>query len=288
MLVLHVLEQRFGVEVRAGVDELRALHRREVRVAPRVRVEHRHDRHHGVVDAEAQAERVVRPDAQRVQDRGAVRVDDAAWPAGRPARVTHRGGLVLVEPGIRPLVGIGRCEQLLVRVLDDEDVLDRRSLAELVEQRQERAVDDHRAVAGVARDVVEVARVEAEVERVQDEASARDAEVRLVVLVVVPAEGRDAVAALEAGLLQRDCELPRAAERVAVVRAVEALVGEARDDLAVAEERLRPAHQVRQRQREVHHQAVHPAHSPMWEGSGNGARRRGALGVARQGRKECS
>ena len=64
------------------------------------------------------------------------------------------------------------------------------------------------------------------------------------------------------GLLQRDRELPRAAQRLAVVRAVEALVGEARDDLAVAEERLRPAQQVRQREREVHHQAVHRAHSP--------------------------
>ena len=96
----------------------------------------------------------------------------------------------------------------------------------------------------------------------EDEAAARDAEVRLVVLVVVPAERRDAVAALEAGLLQRDRELPRAAQRLAVVRAVEALVGQPRDDLAVAEERLRPAQQVRQREREVHHQAVHPAHCP--------------------------
>ena len=83
--------------------------------------------------------------------------------------------------------------------------------------------------------------MEAEVERVEDEAAARDAEVRLVVLVVVPAERRDAVAALETRLAQRDRELPCAAQRLAVVRAVEALVGEARDDLAVAEERLRPA-----------------------------------------------
>jgi hypothetical protein len=49
----------------------------------------------------------------------------------------------------------------------------------------------------VRRDVADVVRVQAQVERVQDEAAARDAEVRLEVLVVVPAERRDAVAALE-------------------------------------------------------------------------------------------
>ena len=103
-------------------------------------------------------ERVVGPDAERVQDGRAVRVDDAARAAGRAARVTHRRRLALVELGILPLVGIGGREQLLVRVLDDEDVLDRRPLPELLEQRQERAVDDHRAVAGVIRDVVEVVR----------------------------------------------------------------------------------------------------------------------------------
>ena len=273
--------------MRAGIDELRALHRREVRVAPGVRMEHRHDRHDGVVDAEAEPERVVRADAERVQDGRAVRVDDAARPARRAARVTHRGGLALVELRVLPLVRIGGREQLLVRVLHDPDVLDLRPLPELVEQRQERAVDDHGPVAGVIRDVVEVVRMEAEVERVEDEAAARDAEVRLVVLVVVPAERRHAVAALETRLLQRDGQLPRTAHRVAVVRAVEALVGQARDDLAVAEERLRAAQQVRQRQREVHHQAVHPAHSPMRERRPrlrDAARRAGGRSLRARGR----
>ncbi len=101
--------------------------------------------------------------------------------------------------------------------------------------------------------------MQAQVQRVQHEAAARDAEVRLVVLVVVPAERRDPVAALEAELLQRDRELPCAPHRVLVRRAVEALVGEPRDDLAVAVVRLRAPQQVRQRQLEVHHQAVHGA-----------------------------
>ena len=136
-------------------------------------------------------------------------------------------------------------------------MLDRRALAELIEQRHERAVDDDGAIAAVAGDVREVVRVQPQVERVQDEAAARDAEVRLVMLVVVPAQGCNAVATLEPELLQRHRELPRACHRLAVVGAMERLVGAARDDLAVAEECLRPPQQVRQRQLEVHHQPVH-------------------------------
>ena len=116
-----------------------------------------------------------------------------------------------------------------------------RAVAELLEQRHEAAVDDHGAVARVVRDVGEVVRVQAQVERVQDEAAARDPEVRLVMLVVVPAERGDAVAALEPELLQRDRELLRPRRRLAVGRPVEALVGQPRDDLACRRVRLRRA-----------------------------------------------
>src|SRR5665811_555039 len=95
--------------------------------------------------------------------------------------------------------------------------------------------------------------------RDQDEAAARDAEVCLVMLVMVPAERRNPVAALEAEAFQCDRELPRAPHRVLVRRAVEALVWQARDDLAVAVVRLRPPQQMRQRELEIHHQAVHGA-----------------------------
>ena len=145
-----------------------------------------------------------------------MRVDDALRQAGRAARVTHRRGLVLVEVGLDPVVGRRAREQLLVRVLDDEDVLDLRAVAELLEQRQERAVDDHGLVAGVVRDVREVVRVQAQVQRVQHEAAARDAEVRLVMLVVVPAERRDAVAALRG---RAAAARPRAASSAASSRA---------------------------------------------------------------------
>ena len=136
-------------------------------------------------------------------------------------------------------------------------MLDLRAILELLEDRQQAAVDDHGAIAGVIRDVREVVRVQSQVQCVQDEAAARDPEVGLVVLVMVPAQCRDPVAALEAETPQRDGELPRALHRVLVRRAMEALVGEARDDLAVPEVRLGAPQEMRERQLEIHHQSVH-------------------------------
>ncbi len=190
-----------------------------------------------------------------------MRVDDAFRQARGAARVTHRGGLVLVEVRLDPFVGGCAREQLFVRVFDDEHVLDLRAVAELLEQRQERPVDDHGLVACMVRDVREVVRVQAQVQRVQHEAAARDPEVRLMVLVVVPAERANAIAALEPELLQRDRELSGTPHRVGVRRAVEALVGQARDDLATPEVQLRALEDVRQRELEVHHLAVHGASS---------------------------
>ena len=184
-------------------------HQAGVRVAPGVRVEHRHDREQRLLLGHVQAERRRERLPERVQDGGAVRVEDALRHPGRAARVAHGRGGVLVQLRILVVVRVGPREQLLVGVLDDEDVLDLRLVLELLPERQQRLVDDHGLVARVRRDVAEVVRVQPQVERVQDEAAARDPEVRLEVLVVVPAERRDAVAGLEAEPLQRDRELPR-------------------------------------------------------------------------------
>src|SRR5205814_10413698 len=130
-------------------------------------------------------------------------------------REAHRGGLALVELGVAPVVRVGRVEQLFVRALDHEDVLDVETVPELFPERDEALVEDQRLVPAVAGDEVQIVGMEAEIERVQDEAAARDPEVRLEVLMVVPAERRDAVAALEPEPLQRDRELLRAPSEVA-------------------------------------------------------------------------
>src|SRR5215207_29087 len=99
--------------------------------------------------------------------------------------------------------------------------------------------------------------LQAEVLRVKDEAAARDAEVRLHVLVVVPAERRNAIALLEAQLVERDRELLRAPRHVAVRVPVKALVRKPCDDLLVAEVRFGAPQERRKRQLEVHHLALH-------------------------------
>ena len=253
----NVLEQRLGIEERAGEDELRAHHEAGVGVAPRVRMEHRHDRQKRLLLGHVQAERRRERLTERVQHRRAMRVENALRHPRRAARVAHGRGRILVEAGILVVVRIGSREQLLVGVLDDEDVLDRRPVRELLPERQQRAVDDHGLVARVGGDVGEIVRMQAQVERVQDVAGARDAEVGLEVLVVVPAKRGDAGARLEPEPLERDRQLPRAAAEVGERVAVEAPVGKPRDDLLVREVRLRPLQDRRQRQLEVHHQTLH-------------------------------
>src|SRR5207249_6707338 len=136
-------------------------------------------------------------------DDRAVRIHDALRPAGRPGRVAHRGGLALVQLWIRERVRVRTGEELLVTdrargrlspVLDHDDVLDPHVGAELLEERQERVVDDEHAVLGVVHDVRAVTRMKTRVNGVQYVAGERYVEVRLEVPVLVPAQSRDAVA----------------------------------------------------------------------------------------------
>ena len=132
-----------------------------------------------------------------------------------------------------------------------------RSMIAGFKQRHEALVDDHRFVPGVRRDVGEVVRVQAQVQRMQDKAAARDAEVRLVVLIVVPTEGRDAIAALHAEPRQADRERACATATLRVRGAMEAAVRKTGDDLLRTVVLLGPAQQGRKRQLVIHHQAVH-------------------------------
>ncbi len=96
------LEQALRVEVRPGEDDSRAGDRGEVRVAPGVRVEHRHDRADRVRLARCRSPSGLPDgDAERVQHGRAVRVDDAlrpcrscrscsTWPLPRPRRAPGR------------------------------------------------------------------------------------------------------------------------------------------------------------------------------------------------------
>ena len=124
--------------------------------------------------------------------------------------------------------------------------------------RHSSTMDD--AVLGVVDDVGELVGVQAQVEGVEDAARERDAEVGLEVRSVVPAQRGDAVAGLNAEVDEHLGQAAGAAGEVGVgVAADQAAVGKARDDFAGAEELFGAAENRRQRQREVHHQAVHGA-----------------------------
>ena len=87
LLVLDQLGQRLGLEELARHHQVGAHQHRPVGEAPGVGVEHRHDRHHAVAARHAQA--VGEAHRQRLQQRRAVRVEDALGVAGRAARVAE-------------------------------------------------------------------------------------------------------------------------------------------------------------------------------------------------------
>ena len=246
-------EHLLGADERAGERE-----------APCVRVEHRHDRQHGVVlrDREHAGHR----GRERVDGDRAVRVEGAFRLPGRPARVAHGGCGSLVDLPVREVSGLGAREQILVldrsvrrrAVADRDHVLEAGALAEVLDERPEHLVRDQDAIARVRRDVGQVVGVQAEVQRVRDHPAHGDADVGLEVLVVVPGEGADAVAVLQAELVaQGGRETARARRELGIGVAMPALVGKARDDLPVAEELLAAPQDRGHVELVIHDQAVH-------------------------------
>ena len=90
------VEQARRIEVRAGEHQLGADHRGDVRQAPRVDVEHRHDRQQRV--GARQVEAVGQRRGERVEQRRAVAVHHALGHPGGAARVAGRQGVGLGEP----------------------------------------------------------------------------------------------------------------------------------------------------------------------------------------------
>ena len=111
-LVGDELRQRFGLQVAPGHEQVGAGHPRGVRRAPRVGVEHRHDRQEAVVPRVRHARAGL--DGNGVHERGAVRVDDTLRVAGGAARVTHRRGCPFVDLGEVERGRIGAGEDVLV------------------------------------------------------------------------------------------------------------------------------------------------------------------------------
>jgi hypothetical protein len=188
-------------------------------------VEHRHDRQHDIGLADAHA--VVDPEPERVQRDRPVCIEDAFRVAGRTGGVAHGDGGLLVRIG--PFGERLRVRhQLLVIVrtighrlgcVEDDDVFHAHLRLDLLPERQQRFVDEDRAVVGMVDDVGELVGVETEVEGMEDAASERNAEVGLEVGPVVPGEGGDAVSRFDAQVDERLGCAARAAGEIGVAAA---------------------------------------------------------------------
>ena len=175
-LGLHEARQRLALQEGAGQEQLGAGQRGGEGQAPRVDMEHRHDRQHAV--ARREPDGVGRADRRRVQRHRAVRVEHALRVAGGAARVAERRRGALVDLGPRVLAGAGLVEKLLVgdgarqrvevAVAHDHVLAHARQLRrELGQRLDQRAVDEDDAVLGVVDDVDDLLGEQADVQRVQ-------------------------------------------------------------------------------------------------------------------------
>ena len=208
--------------MRSRHHEPGAGHHRGIRQAPRVGVEHRHDRQHGVRLAESHPRG--RQDRERVKHERAVRVDDALRLARRARGVAHGRGGPLV--GIRRRRPSGRRPRASLRSrrhprpasLPAPTTITRLTFVlrrDLLPQRQQRFVHQDDAIVGVVDDEGELVGMQAEVQRVEHGARHRHAEVRLEVLMMIPRERRHAIARPDAQRAERAGQPPRPRGEVA-------------------------------------------------------------------------
>ena len=231
-------------------------------------MEHGHHRQHPVVLVDREG--LAGAHAQRVQERRPVTVYDALRHASGPAGVAHRGGLVLID--VRPRIArfLGGEQFLVIEVRGErgpvtvavhDEVPDRLDLVAGLDQDRaqdagQAGVDDDHRVLGVADDIAELVGGQPDVQGVHHRAHAGDGEVRLLVLLVVPAERGHPVPGADPEAAQAGRQLLRPVGQgpeLDVARAV----GLASDDLAVAVQGPPVLEDVLDREREVHHRAAH-------------------------------
>ena len=193
-------------------------------------------------------------------------VDDSLRLARRPARVTHCRGGAFVEIRPREPGRFGGDELLITqhvsqcrgiaRARDDDVPHGLQLILHLGEHRDQRIVDDHDLVLGMVDDEGELIGEQPQVERVQHRAHTGHRHVSFQMLLVVPLQSADAVAVAHAEPLQRRGQaLGAVGDRPEACAA--RLGARPGDDLAVAEELAPVPEDMLDRQREIHHGALH-------------------------------
>ena len=199
-----------------------------------------------------------------------MRVDDALRVAGRPGRVAHAAGIVLVDrdPG-EIVVDLGKPALVVDRVLqaaglhvravgEHDEAFDLRQLVlDLLEDRHEGEVGEDHAVAAMVGDPGDLLGEEARVQRVVDRAGAGDAVPGFEVPPAVPGERADAVADADAVLDEALSHLERALADRGVARLVDRPLDRARDHLAIRMVGRGMIDDAVHQKRPVLHQAAH-------------------------------
>jgi hypothetical protein len=129
-------------------------------------------------------------------------------------------------------------------------------IADRLEQIEERGVHENDLILGVIDYVGQLIAGQAQIQGVHDGAIARDGEVQLQMAEAVPAERADAVARLDAKTGQDMGERMNAAVKVGVGIAVHA-VGSFAHDFLAREQFGGTLQEVGERERVVHHEALH-------------------------------
>ena len=220
LLGLDQVVDRGPVELGARHDHSAAPHQAGVREAPGVGVEHRNDRQDRIVGVDRQNFRPRRH--HRMEDVGAVRIEDALRVARGARSVAEAGGGPLVE--LAPAeVGVRLGEPFLIRhgvlelgrrhmggVGQNDVTLDARQVAgDRLQQRHEGQIGHDDPVLRVIDDPGDLLGKEPRIDGVVDRAEAGDAVPRLEVPVAVPGEGGHPVAELD----------PSRSSRLATLRA---------------------------------------------------------------------
>ena len=126
-----------------------------------------------------------------------------------------------------------------------------------LEQTHEHDVGEHELILGVIEDVDELLLEQPRIDRVADASAARNGVVQLHVSVIVPRERRDPRIAAGAEAIERIREPPRTGKAIREGVPVTRIVPGDRYDFTARVIALGVSHDRRDRQRYVHHQAVH-------------------------------
>ena len=206
-----------------------------------------------------------------------MRVDDPLGVAGGSGRVHHRAGPVLLHPG--PVHGRCRAQEVLVvmdllpngvRIRSGGAVVHEHHVADSLEaahqgpdQAGHRVVQEDHLVLGMVHDVAELLGEQSQVEGVGDPAGAWRGEVELQVAGGVPREGGHPTVLADAQVVQDAAESAGPLTPFGVADPFAPGRGGGHH-LLVGEQAGGAVEDVDQRQRCVHHQAIHQDRSSRW------------------------